>query len=413
MIKKAAIISIGDELLLGQILDTNSTWLSAQLTALGIEVTSRRVCSDRESDILEALRGLSSENDLVITTGGLGPTKDDKTVQALCTYFGVDDKRDAASVDRIKTRLDKYLKGRINEQLLELNLKQADIPSNATALDNPQGAAPGIWVEEGDTYYLSLPGVPLEVKAIVSVSALPILEEESSKLIRTYNIIVSGIPESALSIQLQDFESQLDPNTSLAYLPRLSHIVLRLTQRGEEQSFEASCRSLREAVGDYLLAEGDSILQELMHLLQSKNLKITTAESCTGGGLASLICDVPGASNIFDESLVSYANEVKMKKLGVSAETLATDGAVSEATVLAMAQGQLHNTSSDIAVSISGILGPGGGSAEKPIGLTYIGISTAEGTEAYKLNGRWDRENNKKYVLDSAIILLIKRLQKY
>ncbi len=413
MIKTAAIISIGDELLLGQVLDTNSTWISSQLTQLGIEITSREVCSDKTEEITNALHRLSQKNDLVITTGGLGPTQDDKTIQALCQYFGVEVIRDKSSEERITNRLNTYLKKSITKELLELNLKQANIPSNAIALDNPQGAAPGVWILQDDTYYLSLPGVPLEVEAIISESALPLLEKLSTDEIHIYNILVSGIPESALSLRLTDFENTLSSESSLAYLPSLSYIVLRLTRQGARGNFEATCRELKEYVGEYLLAEGDDILIELMYLLKTKNLKITTAESCTGGGLASRICDVPGASEVFEESLVSYANEVKIEKLGVSENVLATEGAVSEETVRIMAIGQLKNTSADISIAISGILGPAGGTAEKPVGTTHIAIATSSEVSTYKIKGRWDRSHNKKYVLDSSIILLIKRLQEY
>ncbi len=413
MIKKAAIISIGDELLLGQILDTNSTWISALLTSLGIEVYTRVVCPDDIESIISTLKKLSKQADLIITTGGLGPTQDDKTVAALCQYFGVESKRDPKSVERITHRLFAFLKNSITEDLLELNLRQADIPANASALDNPQGAAPGIWIEDSGTYYLSLPGVPLEVEAICNLRAKPLLEEFSPGNIQIYNIIISGIPESALSIKLQNFENNLPEKTSLAYLPRLSHIVLRLTHRGHDDGFEDTCRQLREYVGEFLLSEGDDILEVLMDLLHTKNLQITTAESCTGGGLASLICDMPGASAVYSESIVSYSNEVKIHKLGVQAETIATQGAVSEDTVIQMTQGQLQRTNADICVALSGILGPTGGSIDKPVGTTYIAIATREDTSVHRVKGRWDRKNNKKYVLDSSIILLIKKLKDY
>ncbi len=413
MIKNAAILAIGDEILLGQIQNTNSSWLSARLTSLGIKVESLEVCADDTGRIVEVLRRLSAEHDLIITTGGLGPTNDDKTVSALCTYFGVARKSDPNAEERISTRLHNIYKEAVTPELLELNLKQAEIPANSIALDNPQGAAPGIWALESEVYYLTLPGVPLEVKAIFDTSALPLLDKESPNNLQVYNIMVSGIPESALSMRLADFEEKLPADTSLAYLPGLAHIVLRLTKLGDTIGFEKICKNLRSEVGHYFIAEGDDLLLELMHLLHTKNLKITTAESCTGGGLASLICDVPGASEVFEESLISYANEVKMQKLSVPAETIATQGAVSEDTVKIMAETQLKNASADIAVAISGILGPGGGTTEKPVGTTYIGVATVENTTTHRINSRWNRANNKKHVIDSALLLLIQKLQSY
>ncbi len=411
MIKSAAILTIGDELLLGQVLDTNSTWLSSRLTELGVRIGLRMVCPDDAEQIQNCIALLSREHDLVITTGGLGPTDDDKTVDAICTYLDVDKKRDPEAVERITTRLQSFLKKQLTPELLDLNLKQADIPENAIALDNPQGAAPGIFIELLDTYILALPGVPFEVKAIIDSSFLPQLRTMSRQEIHLYNIVVYNIAESALHLLLRDFEARLDSQTTLAYLPQTAYIVLRLTRRGDSEGFDGLCHELRMHSAEYFLTEGDDILAEVMHLLSQKNLTITTAESCTAGGLASHICDQPGASTVFDESLVSYANSVKIQKLGVDPKVIAHHGAVSEETVRAMSMGQLERSGADICIAISGILGPSGGSIDKPVGTTYIALAHDHEIQVKKIKGRWTRSINKKYVIDTALIMLIEHLR--
>ncbi len=411
MIQSAAILTIGDELLIGQVLDTNATWLSSKLTEVGVHVRQRMSCSDNIDEIKFCLNTLAEKNDLIITTGGLGPTDDDKTVDALCSYLGVHRKQDPQSVERITSRLQSFLKHEVSDELLSLNLRQADIPSNAKALDNPQGAAPGIYAEQNSTHFISLPGVPFEVRAITEAHIIPMLRMMVDTHISLYNIVVYNIAESKLHLLLRDFENALDEHTKLAYLPQTSHIVLRLTRRGDAQGFEQLCQKLKITTAEYFLMEGDNILGEVIHLLQQKKLKITTAESCTGGGLASMICDVPGASSVFHESLVSYENSVKIEKLGVPTEVISNHGAVSEETVKAMAKGQLNNTDANLSIAISGILGPTGGSLDKPVGTTYIALTSPDHLVVKKIKGRWTRSINKSFVIDHALIMTLQYLQ--
>ncbi len=412
MIAKASIIAIGDELLYGQTQDTNSTWLSQNLNAMGVEVSMRMTVADDIEDIKAAIDICRKKSQLIITTGGLGPTQDDKTKFALSQYFDSPLDRNIKAATHIEQRINSFMKkGMVDEELLERNLRQADIPEIAEALPNARGTAPGVWIEREGLLLISLPGVPYEVQAIMNEGVWSQIEDRRKDEIHQYFITVYGIPESKLSIQLEEFENALQKETTLAYLPSTSFIVLRLTRKGSKEGFEKEQQSLLNETKPYLLVETADYKEVLWKCLQDNALQISTAESCTGGGIASLICDQSGASKIFHESLVSYANEVKIKELGVPQEVIETDGAVSDRCVRYMAEGQAKRSGADITIAVSGILGPTGGSPEKPIGLVYIAIHMDEETQVKKIKARWGRGVNKDYTINQALIFLFEILK--
>lgn len=374
---KAEIITIGDEILIGQIVDTNSAWMGVKLNEVGVQVVQITTVADREADILLALTLASGRADLILVTGGLGPTKDDVTKQALCTYFRSGLRRDPEVLAHVEG-----IFRRSGKPILEVNRQQADVLDKADVLFNPLGTAPGMWIAHQHKHYAIMPGVPFEMKHLMESQVLPRLQFFRGRpAIWHHTMLIAGIGESFLAQKLEGIEASLPPNIRLAYLPALGAVRVRLSAAGGDanvvrQKVSYYAGKIREASGIHFIANGDVTLEEaLFAKLRSIGRTVSVAESCTGGYLAHLITSVPGSSEIFPGGCIAYSNQVKQSMLAVPESVLETQGAVSEAVVQAMAEGAKNKFSSDYAVAISGIAGPGGGSEEKPVGTVWIAVA--------------------------------------
>ncbi len=376
---EAEIITIGDELLIGQTIDTNSAYFGQQLGSIGISISRRTAVSDKESAILSALSEAFSRVDLVIMTGGLGPTKDDITKKTLCQYYQCGYRRDEAVLSHLESLF--ASRGRL---MLETNKVQADVPESCETLHNAVGTAPGMWFDHQGKVLISLPGVPGEVYHLTEEQVIPRLKSKFPlPTVEHRTLITLQKAESLLSRQLETFEATLPPHLSLAYLPSFNMVKLRLSQvsnSGETNSdideyFSKLQASIPEDV--FCLGDIDPALY-LSNYLIKNNIRFTTAESCTGGWVAHRLMQAPGISAVYPASLVAYANDVKQGELGVDPAIIETHGAVSEACALAMAKGALKKFQVDLAIATTGIAGPGGGTKKKPVGLVYIAVSTNE-----------------------------------
>ncbi|MEY3324234.1 MAG: hypothetical protein RLZ11_548 [Bacteroidota bacterium] len=407
----ASIITIGDELLIGQTIDTNSAFIAQQLNGIGILVLRRIAVGDRADEIRFALDQESSYAQVIILTGGLGPTADDITKPFLCEYFGGKLKRDPTTLAHIQ-----YLFTEVYKRpggLLERNQKQADVPDNCTVLPNPVGTAPGMLFKKNKVIYISLPGVPQEMKDIMTGSVVPLLQNElSTPVILHHTLQTIGVGESVLAEQLTNFEKNLPPYISLAYLPQYGMVKLRLTAIGNNReelisNVEHQVAFLKKEVAEHLAIDTNEELESYIgKLLLARNATVGTAESCTGGLIASLISAIPGASRYFEGSVVSYSNEAKQKLLGVNPSTLNQFGAVSEQVVKEMVVGILTSLGCTYAIAVSGIMGPDGGSPEKPVGTVWIAVGNKERVETKQYKWGFDRTRNTKQTALSALNLL-------
>lgn len=404
------IITIGDEILIGQIVDTNSAWIAQKLNENGIRVKQITSVSDDRSHILEALAAAAKRADLIIVTGGLGPTKDDITKKTLCEYFGVGLRRDISVLEHVRRLLSSH-----NRPVLEINEQQADVPENCTVLQNKNGTAPGMWFKHGGKVYVSMPGVPFEMMYLVEEEVLPRLKDHFSlSAIVHHTILTAGIGESFLAETIATVESSLPPYIKLAYLPKLGQVRLRLSAYGVDEE------QLKREVGYYagqimalipefvIVAEDKPLEKAVLDYMNALGLKLALAESCTGGYLSHLLTQHPGSSEVFLGGAVSYSNELKKLMLDVSDQTLAAHGAVSEETVMEMAAGARKNFHADYAVSISGIAGPGGGTPDKPTGTVWVGVAGKNKiiTRKFVFPGR--RTQNIERAAVNALVLLLK-----
>lgn len=409
------IIVIGDELLIGQVTDTNSGWIARELNHIGWEVTEITTVRDRSREITDALNSSFGRVDVVLMTGGLGPTKDDITKQTLCDYFGgklVFDESVFANVEAIFRRR----KLTMNDS----TRNQAYVPNVCTVIQNSVGTAPVMWFERNGKVLVSMPGVPTEMKTVMKEAVISRLREyfqdHSSILHRT--CLVKDFTESRLSETLSDFEAQLPACIKLAYLPTPGVIRLRLTARGDEESYlqkiiDDEFFKLRTILGSHLFCGSDTTLAgALGSILTERGETLATAESCTGGNIAHEITRVAGSSVYFKGSVVAYSNEVKARVLNVSSETLSGFGAVSRETVLQMVSGVQRLLSSDCAIATSGIAGPGGGSVEKPVGTVWIAVRYGERSEAECFCFEGDREQVIVRATQSALLMLIQLMTK-
>lgn len=382
----ANIITIGDEILIGQIIDTNSAWIAEELNKIGVSVNRIESISDKHEDIIKALNSSITEVDLVILTGGLGPTNDDRTKDALAEYFGSKLVRHKETLQKIE----KFLQSR-GIPINEINKQQADMPNNCKILKNKVGSVPGMLFEKKDKLVVSVPGVPYEMKYIIGEELIPYLTEkqELPQIIhRTFMTI--GVAESVLANRLKEFEKNLPDYYSLAYLPSPGKVRLRLTAKGTKKDnltlgFPEVEHQLKLILdGDFYGFDGITIEEVVGNLLKELNFTISTAESCTGGDIASAIISIPGASDYFKGSIVCYANEVKQKVLKVPANDILEYGAVSKQVVIHMANNVRKLLKTDIAIATSGIAGPTGGTEEKPVGTVWIAIASPRTTLAFK-----------------------------
>jgi nicotinamide-nucleotide amidase len=409
----AEIVTIGDEILFGQITDTNSQWISAELSALGIKVTRKTALPDDEFQILEGIKEALLRADVVLMTGGLGPTKDDITKKTIAKFFNVD----YVLHDDVLADVTSFFESR-NKTLTEINKGQAYLPSNAIAIRNTCGTAPGMWFNTAEGKVLiSMPGVPFEMKSMMSATLLPLLKSHfKTPVIFHKMILLVGIGESFLSDMISAWEDALPANIKLAYLPSVGTLRLRLTGYGHDLSLVESAVQVEldkvlPLISSYVFGYGNDTLSLVVgNLLKEKQLNFGTAESCTGGYIAHLITSNAGSSAYFQGSVIAYSNEVKMKALGVLPTTLHNHGAVSEAVVIEMAEGLRRQLNVAIAVSVSGIAGPDGGTIEKPVGTVWLALSDQFGTITHKLNLGNHRENNIQMSAIAALNLVRKRL---
>ena len=393
MTTTAEIISIGDELLYGQTLDTNAHWISHKLDEYNIKVFQRTTIGDDADQILNAFATAAERVDIVLITGGLGPTKDDLTKPLLAKYFGV------GMVHHEEVLRDiTLLFAKASREVTALNAQQADLPANCEKITNPVGTAPGMWFYENNTVFVAMPGVPYEMKSIMTQGILPKLHEMFSKGVLHHHIIKTiGITESSLSDLIEDWEVNLPKHIKLAYLPTKGQVKLRMTGSGDDlntlkQEIDKLQMAIMPKIAKYVYGFGaDSLEGVIGKLLNKNNLTLVTAESCTGGYLAHMITSVPGSSRYFKGSVIAYSNEVKIAQLGVSTEDLKQQGAVSEEVAKAMAKGVRKELNADIAIATTGIAGPDGGTVEKPVGTVWIAYSDKHKTLAKKFNFSRDR----------------------
>ncbi|KPK80580.1 MAG: damage-inducible protein CinA [Bacteroides sp. SM23_62_1] len=376
---KAEIITIGDEILIGQVTDTNSAWIARALNGIGVEIECITAIPDQPEAIKNALDAAANRTDLVMITGGLGPTKDDITKKTLAGYFGSKLVRNEAAVKKIKEFL--TLRG---VELSNLNLDQAMLPDNCIPVPNRYGTASGMWFKKNGKDFIAMPGVPYEMKSMLTDHILPELQKQFDlPVIIHRTIITQGIPESHLARLLSDFEQQLPEEIRLAYLPSPGLVRLRLSIIGREirkteQMIQKALYELMTLIPEYISGlEDESIEKVIAALLVEKGTTLATAESCTGGNIAHLITSVPGSSRYFVGAVVAYSNDIKERILGVKKETIEKHGAVSEPVVKEMASGIRNLYQSDYAIATSGIAGPDGGSVEKPVGTTWIAVASA------------------------------------
>jgi nicotinamide-nucleotide amidase len=404
----ACIITIGDELLIGQTIDTNSAFIAQELNKIGIWVKKRVAIGDVKEEIIDSLTEESKENEVIIITGGLGPTADDITKPTLCEYFNASIIVDAGALKNVQD-----IFARLNRPLTDRNLKQAEVPDKCTVLPNLRGTAPGMWFQKEGVIYVSLPGVPNEMKGLIQNSVIPALKQQLELPALVHRtLLTSGIGESTIADVLEKFEGQLPSHIKLAYLPAYGMVRLRLTGRGPqiatlEQEVNAQFEQMQLLVAEWMVADTDISLQEsVSNLLKSSGKTVATAESCTGGYIAHLITSKPGSSAIFNGSVVSYSNTVKENVLGVNKQTLIDFGAVSEQTVTEMVQGVLKVVESDYALATSGIMGPDGGTPEKPVGMVWIAVGNKNKVVAAQCNFRYDRIRNIEMTAQTALTML-------
>lgn len=372
------IITIGDEILIGQTVDTNSAWIGQQLNAMGVKVHEIISVSDSADHIKDGLRRASAQSQIILITGGLGPTKDDITKKTLCEYFGVEEIFHEETYERLRIIFEK--RGR---DILEINKKQAMLPANCEVIANDRGTAPGMWFDVNGTIYMSMPGVPYEMKQMMTQSVLPRLAKRFDfPHIIHRNLMTCGIGESSIAKILDQFETELPSFIKLAYLPDLGVVKLRLsayqvTSDDMAAEIERQYDKMKVLMREYSYAEEDIKLEEVLgKLILEKGKKFALAESCSGGYAGHLITSIPGSSRYFEGSTVTYSYQMKEAILGVRRETLETVGAVSEQCVKEMLEGLLRVSVADYGVAISGIAGPDGGTPEKPVGTVCFAVGS-------------------------------------
>ena len=409
---KAEIISIGDEILIGQITNTNAAWLGEQMNLIGFSVVQMTTIPDDREHILKMLKASSERADLILITGGLGPTKDDITKESLCEYFDVPLKLNDNALADVQELFRKR-----GWELNELNKKQAELPENAIPLKNKNGTAPGMWFEQNGRIYVSMPGVPFEMKPMITGEVIPRLKEKlDTDTLYHKTVLTQGMGESWLSEKISDWEDNLPENIKLAYLPQPGIVRLRLSAVGDdkeklEKQVDREIEKLKKLIPGLIFGYNDDKLEEIVgQLLRKKNASLSTAESCSGGYIAHLITSIPGSSDYYKGSVISYSNEVKEKELGVSAEDLKNQGAVSEEVVRQMSAGVQNKLHTDYAISTSGIAGPEGGTDEKPVGTIWIALATPDKVMAKKFQFGDHRGRNIRKTALEALNMLRKEL---
>lgn len=420
LIMKAEILTIGDEILIGQIVNTNSVWIAQQLNMAGIKVVHMATVGDEEQAITKALGDAASRADFVFITGGLGPTKDDITKKIFAAYFNAELKMD----EEILRRLESYFTSR-GRTLNDVNRRQALVPEGCTVIPNDNGTAPGMWMKKGNTVFVSMPGVPYEMKAMMTESIIPKIKAEN-ELPHIYHktVLTQGIGESAIAEIVESWEDGLtQKNIKLAYLPQPGSVRLRLSAYGKDadalkRSIDAEVEQLKVLIEKYIFGyenygeEPPTLEAIVSDLLRSRGQTLALAESCTGGYISSLFTAIPGASEVFKGAIVPYTNRSKHALLQVDEHLFETVGAVSREVVEQLARNVIQKFNSDYAISISGIAGPTGGTEQKPVGTVWIAVADKEKVTALKFLFGNNRQRNIVMTAAAAINLLRKLILK-
>jgi len=409
---RAEIITIGDEILYGQILDTNTQWISQELDKIGIKTVRKSSVGDAKEEIVRIFDEAQTRADIVFITGGLGPTKDDLTKKIMADYFGATLELHPQALEDVTV----FFQNR-GRELTEINRSQAFLPSNCTFIRNIQGTAPAMWFEERGVVWVSMPGVPFEMKGIMQQEVLPKVIKHFETPVIVHKVIKTvGIGESYLSDLIQDWENALPEHIKLAYLPSLGIVKLRLTGFGTDESLlnkdiEHCYQNLLPIAGQFIFGfENDELESVLGELLKQKNATVSVAESCTGGYLGHKFTSIAGSSAYFLGGVLAYSNEIKINLLQVSSSVLANQGAVSEACIQQMAQGVRQLTGSTYGLATSGIAGPDGGTKDKPVGTVWIAVATPTEIFTQKLTLGGSRLQNIEMSTITCLNLLRKKL---
>ncbi len=406
----AKIITIGDELLIGQVIDSNSAWIGAELEKINIKVEEIRSISDKHDVIINNLQELNKNSDVILITGGLGPTKDDVTKKALAEFMGVELVFHQGSYDRMVKLLTT-----MNIPVKEAHRSQAFVPSNCEVIFNKMGTAQGMWMEKDGTIFISMPGVPYEMKYIMENGALEKLSDRNPEgKIYHKTIMTAGAGETIIEEKIKYIVDNLPDYIKVAYLPGLGMVRIRISsfsKNSDRNEIEEISNRIVAALGDIVYGYDDVSLEETIgNLLIKKGLTLGTAESCTGGFLAHMITRIPGSSKYYEGSVISYSNNVKMAHLGVKESTLKNHGAVSEETIREMISGLIKGYGMDVAIATSGIAGPDGGTAEKPVGTIWIAVGDKKNTVTKKLQLTKNRMKNIEYTSIASLNMLRKFL---
>lgn len=405
----ASIITIGDELLIGQVIDTNSAFIAQQLNKIGISVKHRLAVGDNEQDIWNALETEAENADIIIITGGLGPTADDITKPLLCKYFGGKMIVDEQTLKHVKHLFENVFK----RPMIDRNSKQAEVPDVCTVLKNDVGTAPGMMFKKNDVLYFALPGVPHEMKWIMENHIIQILQTKyHNNFIEHRTALTAGVGESFLAEKLIDFENNLPENISLAYLPNYGMVRLRLTGNGSNkeqllQSIDTQFLNLKSVISDVMICDEDLPLEVIVsNLLKQNNKTVATAESCTGGYIAHLITSVAGSSAYYEGSIISYSYAAKENLLHVEKSILEKYGAVSQETVTQMVTNLVKFLNTDYGIAVSGIMGPGGATDDKPNGSVWIAVASKTKVLTKRMHFRFDRKKNIELTAANALLFL-------
>ena len=406
---KAELITIGDELLIGQTIDTNGSWLAEQLNLLGITVSQISSIRDNREHIISSLQNAQSRSELVILTGGLGPTNDDITKSTLCEFFD----SELVLNEQVLEKIEAYFNSR-SLKMIKVNSDQAMLPNNCQFLKNERGTASGMWFKKDGVDFISLPGVPYEMKGIFLDEILPVLKAQYSiSTVVNKTVKTQGIGESFLAEIIKDWEKKIiDSGLKLAYLPSPGIVKLRITAFGNNEAelsarIDDSIENLKKLIPKYIFGyEKDRIEEVVGQLLKEKGSSLSLAESCTGGNIAHLITGVSGSSNYFKGSVVAYSNDIKQQVLNVDPKSIQQNGAVSKQVVEQMATGVRNSFKSDYAIATSGVAGPTGGTKQKPVGTVWIAVAYNEGVVSKKFNFGNNRERNIQISSLSALNML-------
>lgn len=410
----AELLTIGDEILYGQIVDTNSQWMSVELDKIGIKVIRKTTVGDQEDEILTAFAEAEKRADIILITGGLGPTNDDLTKPCMAKYFNCG----LVLNEEALAEVTEFFKSR-GRELTEVNRQQAMLPTACVKITNEIGTAPGMWFPKGDKVFMSMPGVPHEMKLMMTNYVLPKLKAAYKTPVIYHQVVRTiGIGESVLAEKIADWEKNLPPHIGLAYLPSLGEVKLRITGFGDsfeklEAEIQGLTKTLEDRVGQFIFGYGEDPIEVVIgRMLKEKNLSLSIAESCTGGYLSHLVTSVPGSSAYFLGSMIPYDYQIKMRQLGVKPETLEKYGAVSEPTIIEMANIVRAKFNTDIGVATSGIAGPGGATPDKPVGTVWIAYSDKHQTITKKLQLSKDRMINIRMASVAVLNLIRQSLPK-